>query len=113
MQDNIAALPDGRCLVRLSGEVDLAVVPDLVTEFEYAIEQISPHIVVDVSEVDFIDSSGLAALVRARKVAEERQGSLVLTAPSESIDQLLRLTRLEEYFTIVPTPVGEADHPEA
>jgi anti-sigma B factor antagonist len=109
--DNLVRLPDGRCLVRLTGQVDLSVVPDLVTEFEYAVEQVSADLVVDVSGVDFIDSSGLAALVRARKVAEGRGGSLVLTGPSQSIEQLLRLTRLDDFFQIVTTPQGEPGQP--
>ncbi len=111
MQHSVEALSDGRCLVRLSGEVDLAVVPELVIDFEYALEQVSADVVVDVSEVDFIDSSGLAAMVRARRNAEARGGSMVLTGPSEAIGQLLRLTRLDEYFTIVPTPEGEHESP--
>lgn len=111
MQDNVVALDDGRCLVRLAGEVDLSVVPDLVVELEFAIEQVSPSLVVDVSAVEFIDSSGLAALVRARRRAEERGGGIVLTGPSEALDQLLRLTRLEDFFTIERTGDRAAEPP--
>ncbi len=101
MQDNIERLDDGRCLVRLSGEVDLAVVPDLVVELECAIEQVSASLVVDVSAVDFIDSSGLAALVRMREVARSHPGGgLTLTGPGEAVRELLELTRLDRIFEI-------------
>lgn len=102
MPSKFEKLADGRCLVRLEGEVDLAVVPLLVAEFEYAMDQVSPSLVVDLSAVDFIDSSGLAALVRMRQVADARDGGgLVLTGESEAIAQLLRLTRLDTFFEII------------
>jgi anti-sigma B factor antagonist len=96
----ITTLPTGECLVGPTGEVDLATAPDLVAEFEFALDQISKNIVVDLTNVTFIDSSGLAALVRARITAESRGGSLTLTGADEAINDLLRLTRLDQFFEI-------------
>lgn len=98
---------DGRCLVVLSGEIDLAVAPELVTELEYAVTTISPHLVLDVGGVEFIDSSGLSALVTTQRRALEQGGSLVLTAAPEHITDLLRLTRLDAVLSLEP------DRPEA
>lgn len=100
--ETMHTMPDGRCLIRLEGEVDLAVVPDLVAQLEFAMEQLSPSLVLDMTAVEFIDSSGLAALVRARREAEGRGGGLVLTGTNEVLAELLELTRLDEYFEIVP-----------
>jgi anti-sigma B factor antagonist len=106
-------LADGRCLIHLEGEVDLAVVPELVAEFEYAMDHVSPALVVDLSAVDFIDSSGLAVLVRMRQVASSREGGgLVLTGETEAVTQLLRLTRLDDFFEISPG-TGDGTDPSA
>ena len=103
----VQALPDGRALMALSGELDLAVAPDLVTEIEFALDQISPHLVLDLTDVEFIDSSGLTMLLRVRRLTQDRSGSLVLTGTSEALDYLLGLTRLNEYFEVQPRPDDE------
>lgn len=97
-------LPTGECLIGPVGEVDLAAAPDLVAEFEYAMEHLSHHLLVDLTEVTFIDSSGLAALVRARLTAEEIGGSLALTGPDQAVTELLRLTKLDQFFDIRAMP---------
>ena len=102
-------LASGQALVALTGEIDLAVVPDLVTEFEYAIAQLSPHVVVDLNLVEFIDSSGLGALVRARRMAQERGGDVVLVGAVEQVREVLALTNLGELFTVFETVTEAVD----
>ena len=103
----VQALPDGRALVALSGELDLAVAPDLVAEIEFALDQVSPHLVLDLTKVEFIDSSGLTMLLRLRQLTQERGGSLVLTGANEALDYLLTLTRLKDFFDVRPSSEGE------
>lgn len=98
----VRSLPDGRALMALSGELDLAIAPDLVTEMEYALDHVSPHLVLDLSDVEFIDSSGLTMLLRVRQLTQERGGSLVLTGANEALDYLLTLTRLHDFFDVQP-----------
>lgn len=95
-------LGTGECRLALSGEIDLSVMPDLVAELEYLIEQVSARLLVDLSEVTFIDSSGLVALIRAKSSADQRGGELVLTGADEAVESLLRLTHLDRYFEIRP-----------
>jgi anti-sigma B factor antagonist len=110
MSTAMRILPTGECVVSPTGELDLATSPDLVAEFEYAMEHQSKNLLVDLGEVTFIDSSGLAALVRARILAEKRGGSLALTGPDQAISDLLRLTKLDQFFEIralPPDPDGD------
>lgn len=99
-------LPTGECLIAPTGELDLASAPDLVAEFEFALEHMGPDLLVDLTHVSFIDSSGLAALVRARLTAEKRGGSLALTGPDAAVAGLLRLTKLDQFFEIRALPEG-------
>lgn len=104
MATAMTILPTGECVLSPTGELDLATSPDLVAEFEYAVETQSKDLMVDLGAVTFIDSSGLAALVRAKLIAEQRGGSLVLTGPDEAIEDLLRLTKLDQFFEIRALP---------
>lgn len=99
-QSSYEVVDSGECRLAISGEVDLSVMPDLVAELEFLIEQVSPRLLVDLSAVTFIDSSGLVALIRAKASADQRGGGLVLTGADEAVEGLLRLTRLDRYFEI-------------
>lgn len=63
---------------------------------------------VDLSDVIFVDSSGLAELVRAMKHCRENGGELFIVSPSDPVRVIFELTRLDAAFTIrdATTPVG-------
>lgn len=65
-----------------------------------------PNLVIDLTEVDFIDSSGLGALVAVLK-AVASNGSLALTGLHKKTEQIFKLTRLDTVFKIYPS-VSEA-----
>ena len=55
----------------------------------------------DCTILDFIDSSGLGALISMQKLANERGGKLRLLSPKPSVIQVLELTRLHRVFEII------------
>jgi anti-sigma B factor antagonist len=59
------------------------------------------NIDLDCSTLDFVDSSGLGALISMQKLASERGGKLRLLTPKPSVIQVLELTRLHRVFEIV------------
>ena len=61
------------------------------------------HIIVDLSDVTLLDSSGLAALVNGQGIAREREGELIIASPSEAAGTILALTGLDRTFEIVPS----------
>lgn len=64
------------------------------------------HIILDLSGIDFVDSSGLGALVQLVKKAKDSQGSLQLIA-NPRVMQTVKLVRLEKFLSIQPS-VDEA-----
>lgn len=60
------------------------------------------HIVLEMSKVEFIDSSGLGALVAVLKHAS-RDGSLAVTGLQKAAEQIFKLTRMDTVFTIFPS----------
>jgi anti-sigma B factor antagonist len=61
------------------------------------------HVVIDLSNVGFVDSQGLGALISCLKVLRQAGGSLTLTHLSESVEAVLRITRLIRVFDVTPT----------
>jgi anti-sigma B factor antagonist len=55
----------------------------------------------DCSDLNFVDSSGLGALISMQKLSNERGGKLRLLSPKPSVIQVLELTRLHRVFEIV------------
>lgn len=90
-----AAVP----VVGVSGEVDVYAAPALR---ERLTEELADgrSVVVDLTEVGFLDSTGLGALVAARTSAAERGASLPLVCTHQRILKLFTITGLDGVFTI-------------
>lgn len=103
---------DGRVVVVLRGDLDVAEAASVAAALtEIAIRQ--RQIVVDLAGLEFIDSSGLAALVRVRKHARHAGGDLLLAAPQQQVLRLLAVTCLIEVFSVhacVEDAAGSAGH---
>ncbi|MEE1783810.1 STAS domain-containing protein [Streptomyces sp. SP17BM10] len=100
--------------VRARGEIDLDTAPRLLRELERALAE--HHVVVlDLSQVTFMDCSGLGALVQARNQADRGGRRLVLRGVSRPVARILRLTGLTRRLAPVPDRTAErapsAPHP--
>jgi anti-sigma B factor antagonist len=93
---------DGSTVVALGGEVDALTAPRLSAYLDSLTRGDHPDVVIDLRHVDFIDCSGLAVLVRARRRVLEREGRLRLVCRDEFTLRTLQATRLAEAFTILP-----------
>ena len=85
-------------VVGVSGEVDAATSDPLRAAIFDVIEGGQPKVVIDMSEVSFIDSSGLRVLIGAYKAAESAGGALRVGNPSEAVVRLLEITGQYERF---------------
>jgi anti-sigma B factor antagonist len=65
------------------------------------------HVIVDLSNVGFVDSQGLGALISCLKVLRQSGGTLTLSHLSEPVEAVLRITRLIRVFDVAAT-VDEA-----
>jgi anti-sigma B factor antagonist len=91
---------DGTANVTVEGEVDVATAPALRDELYRLIEQGASQIVVDLSGMDFIDSTGLGVLVGALKRAREGGGGIELRGLRPSARKVFEITGLSTAFTI-------------
>ncbi|MDQ2857049.1 MAG: STAS domain-containing protein [Candidatus Eremiobacteraeota bacterium] len=87
----------------LRGSLDIATSPSLRAALMEAADRQSHEIVVDLSHLEFLDSTGLGALIGAHKRASEHGGSVRLVAQEGQILRLLRITGLLDVFAVYPT----------
>jgi anti-anti-sigma factor len=93
---------DGRCVVSVAGEFDLAAVEEFLSLARQSLTHCSA-LELDLDELSFIDSSGLGALLRVRHDAGAYDASLRLVNVSPETLRLLRLTGLRDLFEIHPS----------
>jgi anti-sigma B factor antagonist len=91
---------DDRYLL-LSGELDQRTAPALRTDTDALLAEQPRSIVVDVSDLDFIDSTGVAVLVSLFKRARDYGGEVVVTGASDQPLAIFRLLRLDRVFVRV------------
>ncbi len=94
---------DGATVIMISGELDLATAPALEEELDRA-AQSDRHLILDLRELDFMDSTGLSVLVRAHQAAEESGRPLSLVKGPPQVQRLLSLTGVAERLNVVETP---------
>jgi anti-sigma B factor antagonist len=91
-------IPDGRAIVVLSGELDIAAVPAIRNAFADAIGRTRAGVIADLSGVSFIDASALGALVGAANRARHLPGGLNLTGVPDHMSKLLSIAGLSYRF---------------
>jgi anti-sigma B factor antagonist len=93
-------------VVDVAGEVDMFTSPDLRKELSRLTGDSVPKVVVNLESVSFMDSSGIATLVQALKEMRPFGGRLVLAAPGDTVQRVLRLSNLTSLFEIHDTVEG-------
>ncbi len=89
---------NGAMVVRLAGELDLYNVGEVSIALAQAAQQASERLVVDLGEVDFVDSTALGALVEAGKELDDTK--LVLAAPGPDVRRALEVSGLASHFDV-------------
>jgi anti-sigma B factor antagonist len=101
-----AALDASTQLLAVSGELDLANVSDLRRRIATAFAGGPPQLVIDLSGVTHMDSTGLAELISAHQRAMDLRGRLVLVVTSASILRTLEIRGVVNLFTVVDSRDG-------
>jgi anti-sigma B factor antagonist len=86
-----------------TGELDLATAPALEAALARAFEQVGAgRVVLDLRELEFIDSSGLRTLLTARKRADEAGAAFSLVAGHRGLERTLEIAGVHKVFTWTP-----------
>jgi len=90
----------GRATVRIAGEVDISSSAQLRQALETSLAEPCRELLLDLSNVGFMDSSGLHALVETTQAFRARGGSVKLQNPSRAVCRLLEITGIIRCFQV-------------
>lgn len=95
-----AKLDDGVCVIAVRGELDLSTASDLERPLEDAVSSGDASVLIDLTECEFIDSTGIALIVRAwqrldRTADGEGSGQVVISSDNDQVRRVLEITGLE------------------
>jgi anti-sigma B factor antagonist len=90
-------------ILTLEGEIDLHRSPEIKETLRPLIEQKVPRIFIDMSAVNYIDSSGLAIFIEALQRVMSYGGKFGLFGLRESVRSIFEIARLDQVFQISPT----------
>lgn len=87
-----------RLVITLEGRLDTVTAPELEKELKESLDGIE-ELVFDMTDLEYISSAGLRVLLSAQKIMN-RQGSMLVTNPSESIMEIFEVTGFTDILTI-------------
>ena len=88
----------------VSGELDLASADELEAQLKQ-LESSEPELLVlDLRELEFMDSTGLRAVIATDARARDRGARLVVVRAPEEVDRVFRLTRMDQHLELVDEP---------
>ena len=85
------------------GAIDLHVSPEMRASLRAIIDEKPKRLVVDLSRVPYVDSSGLAVLIGAMQSLEHEGGVFLLAGAQEAVQTILESARLDKYFRLFPS----------
>ena len=91
---------EGMTVVRPSGDVDLSGAPALRAKIAEVFSDAPEKLVIDLSEVPYMDSSGVATLVEGMQLANHAGAVLVLADMQERVKSIFEIARLDTVFKI-------------
>lgn len=110
MQKNFSAQVSGtkdRAVLLLHGEIDSFAETELQDAYQTAEQQGQPVILLDFSQVTYINSTGLALIVRLMARSRKIRRRLMACGLSEHYLEIFQISRLADYVEIVSDPAAE------
>ena len=91
---------DGAHIICLRGEIHVTTAPRFAEHLTEAIESGKTAVVLDMTGVEFIDSTGLSVLLNGMRLITQRRGRLALVCTNPTVLRLFQITNLDKTFDI-------------
>ena len=85
-------------VLALSGELDVVSAPELQRCLDEVLADRNAHVVLDLSDLGFVDSAGVSVLIKAKQDAESSGRTLVLGWPTEQVHRVFALVGLADWL---------------
>lgn len=90
-------------IIAVEGELDIATAEDLREHIQVAIDDHGPWLILDLSALNFMDSSGLNVIINAYRTVRDTDGALALAALNERVTKVVRLVGLHRQVPVHKT----------
>ena len=92
---------DGVCVIAVRGELDLSTAPDLEGPLDAAVDGDGSSVLIDLAECEFIDSTGIALIVRGwQKLEGNGGGRLAICSPNDQVRRVLDVSGLDQSIPV-------------
>jgi anti-sigma B factor antagonist len=93
---------DGVELLLVEGEIDISTSPRMISALNRAVQEALESVVVDISAVGFMDSTGLALLINAHRRLKRRQKGFAVVCPAGPLRRVFEITDLVDLLHVCP-----------
>ena len=90
-------------MLDLNGDLVASTAEDLKAQVSKLVEKKFRYIMLDMSKIGFMDSSGLGSCMAVHKALNEKEGMLVCAQPSEAVTKIFRITRADQKIKVIPS----------
>jgi len=107
--------PQGCAIVQICGELDIATAPDLREQLLAILgdRRTPSRLILDLSKLEFMDSSGVAVLINTERRARLLGSSLALVAPQRPVARILQICGVDRCFPVFDDVTAAAVGPQA
>lgn len=105
----VRTLDEGLPVIELEGEVDVYTAPQLKQQMIVMLEGGAKQILVNLANVEYLDSTALGVLIGGLKRMREMDGNMTLVCPSPRIRRVFEITGLDKIFDIYQSESEAAD----
>jgi anti-sigma B factor antagonist len=84
----------------LSGELDVVSAPGLQRLLAEVLSEAHERVMLDLNDLEFVDSAGVSVLIRAKQAAETSGRTLVLRRPTEQLERVFALVGLADWLAV-------------
>ena len=93
---------EGAHIIRVRGEIHVSTAPEFAQRLSAAIDSGKTAIVLDMSGVEFIDSTGLSVLLNGLRLVTQMHGRMAIVCANPTVLRLFQITSLDDTFDIFP-----------
>jgi len=93
-------------MIRIEGEIDIYSIEKFRETIEEKIKTQIPEIILDCSELSYMDSTGMGVLIELRNKTKEMGQKIIMINPRPNIKKLLALTGVDKIIEIVDNPIN-------
>ncbi|WCL48386.1 STAS domain-containing protein [Leptospira sp. GIMC2001] len=97
-------------IIEISGKYDIESTEEFENIFNKQLESKPKYIAVDMSKLDYIDSSGIGSLIKCLNSLKSKNGKLLLIGMKPMIQNVFKLAKLDMFFEILSKPDFEAKY---